>query len=131
MSSPPDGRRLVSARRAVLGTASLLASCVAWATVVAGPWPRNVAWAALMLLPLLMPIRGLLRGDRRTHAWATFCVAPYFLYGLTEVIANPTVRVAAAAILFASLAWFVALIAYLRFSRPVAAAPADHGSPGG
>jgi uncharacterized membrane protein len=45
-------------------------------------------------------------------------VAPYFVYGVTEVIASPAVRGAAAAILFASLAWFVALVAYLRLSRP-------------
>jgi uncharacterized membrane protein len=118
------GDRRVVARRAVLGTAALLVCCVAWATLVASPWPRSLAWTAVMLVPVLMPLGGLLRGDRRTHAWATFCVAPYFLYGLTEVIANPSVRAAAAAILFASLAWFVALIAYLRYSRPPVAAPA-------
>jgi uncharacterized membrane protein len=59
-----------------------------------------------------------LRGDRRTHAWATLCVAPYFVYGVTETVANPAVRVAAAAILFASFAHFVALVAYLRATRP-------------
>ncbi|RPI15602.1 MAG: DUF2069 domain-containing protein [Lysobacterales bacterium] len=129
MSLPAAGR-LVAAHRAVLGTAAVLACCVAWATLVASPWPRSLAWTALMLVPVLMPLGGLLRGDRRTHAWATFCVAPYFLYGLTEVIANPSVRAAAAAILFASLAWFVALIAYLRFSRPLVAAPAVQDAPG-
>ena len=33
------------------------------------------------------------------------------------MIANPAVRGAAAAILFASFAWFVTLVAYLRLSR--------------
>lgn len=130
MSSSAAGDRRVVAHRAVLGTAALLACCVAWATLVAGPWPRSLAWTGVLLVPVVLPLRGLLRGDRRTHAWATFCVAPYFLYGLTEVIANPSVRAAAAAILFASLAWFVALIAYLRFSRPVDAASAVQDAPG-
>lgn len=129
MSAAAAVDRRVVAHRAVLGTAALLACCVAWATLVASPWPRSLAWTGLLLVPVLLPIGGLLRGDRRTHAWATFCVAPYFLYGLTEVIANPSVRAAAAAILFASLAWFVALIAYLRLSRPLAAAPAVQDSP--
>jgi len=79
--------------------------------------------AATLLLPLLLPVRGLLRGDRRTHAWATMCVAPCFLYGVTETVANPSLRGVAAAILFASLAHFVALVAYLRVTRPQAAGP--------
>jgi len=72
---------------------------------------------------------GLVRGRRRTFAWATLCVAPYLVYGITEVIANPMVRGAAAAILFASLAWFVTLVGYLRLSRsgagPAQSTPAD------
>jgi uncharacterized membrane protein len=72
---------------------------------------------------------GLFRGRRRTFAWATLCVMPYFVYGVTEAIANPLVRGAAGAILFASLAWFVTLVAYLRLSRsgagPAQPTPAD------
>ena len=71
----------------------------------------------MILLPLAAPLPGLLRGRPRTYAWATLCVAPYFIYGVTEVVANPAVRGAAAAILFASLGWFVALVWFLRLSR--------------
>jgi uncharacterized membrane protein len=70
-----------------------------------------------MLLPLLLPLPGILRGTPRTFAWATLCVAPYFVYGLTEVVANPALRVAAGAILFASLAWFASLVYGLRVTR--------------
>jgi len=105
-------------RRWVLLTAAALAACVAATTLAAGRWPVSLGWAAVALLPVLLPLPGLLRGDRRTHAWATLCVAPYFIYGVTEVVANPAVRMPAAAILFASLAWFVALVHYLRLSRP-------------
>jgi uncharacterized membrane protein len=105
-------------RRWVLLTAAALAACVAATTLAAGRWPVSLGWAAVALLPVLLPLPGLLRGDRRTHAWATLCVAPYFIYGVTEVVANPAVRMPAAAILFASLAWFIALVHYLRLSRP-------------
>ena len=110
-------RALSRARGLAVAAAAVLAACVAAATLRSAPWPANLAWTAALLVPVLLPLPGLLRGQRRTYAWATLCVAPYFIYGITEVIANPGVRAAAGAILFASLAWFVALVAYLRRSR--------------
>jgi len=110
-------RRLRRARAVALATAAVLAACVAAASLRSAPWPANLGWTTVLLLPLAAPIPGIVRGIRRTYAWATLCVAPYFTYGITEVIANPAVRGAAAAILFASFAWFVTLVAYLRLSR--------------
>jgi uncharacterized membrane protein len=112
-----------TARRAALATAGLLAACVV-AAAWPGAWPSGLVLTALLLVPVLLPLPGLIAGRRRTCAWATLCVTPYFVYGLTELIANPAVRLPAAAILFASLAWFVALVACLRLSRP---APAQGG----
>jgi uncharacterized membrane protein len=91
---------------------------VAGSTLSGSPWPGNALWTAAMLVPVLITLPGLLRGRRRTHAWATLCVAPYFIYGVTEVVANPAARLPAALILFASLAWFVALVRFLRLTRP-------------
>jgi len=110
-------RRLRLARHAALGAAAVLAACVAWAALRSAPWPANLGWTIVMLLPVAAPIPGIIRGVPRTYAWATLCIAPYFIYGITEVIANPAVRGAAAAVLFAGLAWFVALVWYLRLSR--------------
>jgi uncharacterized membrane protein len=109
--------RLRRARAVALANAGVLAACVAAASLRSAPWPANLGWTIALLLPLAAPIPGIVRGIRRTYAWATLCVAPYFIYGITEVIANPAVRGAAAAILFASFAWFVTLVAYLRLSR--------------
>ena len=106
------------ARRQALLAAALLGACVVAAALATFAWPASLARLAILLLPLLLPLRGLVRGQRRTFAWATLCVTPYFIYGLTEVIANPAVRVAAGAVLFASLAWFVSLVNYLRVTRP-------------
>jgi uncharacterized membrane protein len=112
----PD--RLRTARRLTLGGMLLLGACVLATALRGGSWPGNLLWTAVLLVPLLLPLPGLLRGDRRTCAWATLCVAPYFVYGLTEVVANPAARGAAAAMLFASLAWFMSLVYCLRVSRP-------------
>lgn len=106
------------ARRAVLATWVALGVTIAAAVVLASGSTASAVVTAALFVPWLMPIRGLFRGDRRTHAWATLCVAPYFVYGLTETIANPAVRVAAGLMLAASLAHFVALVAFLRVTRP-------------
>jgi len=109
--------QLVRARRCTLATTAVLAACVAVAALRSAPWPSNLVWTVALLMPVAAPLPGLVRGQRRTYAWATLCVAPYFIYGVTEVVANPAVRAAAGAILFASLAWFVMLVRYLRLSR--------------
>ena len=119
-SAVPD--RLRRARALALACAAILAACVAAATLRSAGWPANLLWTLLMLVPVAAPLPGLWRGRRRTYAWATLCIAPYLIYGLTEVVANPAVRGAAGAILFASLAWFAALVLYLRLSRAPAGA---------
>lgn len=128
MSGPPAAPGVNRAHRWVLATWLLLGACVATAAARSSAWPGSVALALAMLVPLLLPVPGLLRSHRRTHAWATLCVVPYFIYGLTEVIANPAVRGTAGAILFASLAQFVALVSFLRLTRAGAGAQRVAGS---
>ena len=111
--------------RLTVAGALLLAACVTAAALRESSWPASLAWLAVLLIPVLLPLPGLWRRNRRTCAWATLCVAPYFAYGTTEVIANPAVRVEASAILFASLAWFVSLIYCLRVTRPAEAGRQD------
>jgi uncharacterized membrane protein len=106
------------ARRWALVTLAMIGVAIGVAATLDASWPGGALLAAALVLPLLLPLKGLLRGDRRTYAWATLCIAPCFVYGITEVIANSAVRAIAAAILFTSLAHFVALVAYLRVTRP-------------
>ena len=79
----------------------------------------RAALAVMLVTPLLLPLRGLIRGNRRTYAWATLCVIPYFILGVTEAIANPPQRAWAAGCLSVALALFVLLILYLRLTRDV------------
>jgi uncharacterized membrane protein len=103
-----------------------LGCCVALVAVVTAwqmtpiPTTRGALRALLLLLPALAPAIGLWRGSRYTYRWATLCVMPYFVVGLTEVVANPAARAWSAALLGVSLGWFVSLIAFLRVTKTVA-----------
>lgn len=107
-------------RRAARLTTGILVALiflvVAW-QLSTGIDAARIGLAVLLSVPLLLPMKGLVRGDRRTHAWATLCVIPYFILGVTEAIANPAQRAWAAACLTLALTLFVALIAYLRRTR--------------
>ena len=110
---------MAETKRAVRWTTSVLATLIA--VVIAWQLSKELSVARLAIaivlsVPLLLPVAGLLRGNRRTHAWATLCVIPYFILGVTEAIANPSQRLWAAACLSLALALFVLLIAYLRLT---------------
>ncbi len=78
---------------------------------------------ALGVLPWASLAPGLWRGERRRHVWATLLVAPYLCYGIMEVLANPGARRYAGGLILITGALFVALVGFLRVSRPRAPAP--------
>jgi uncharacterized membrane protein len=116
------------ARRGVVAAMAGLAMLVTAAAVWSTPWPASLGAAVAWLIPLLLPLRGVIAGSRRAYAWATLCVTPYVVAGMTETIANPALRPLAAAIVLAGLAWFATLVRYLRVTRrdEVPAAPQAH-----
>lgn len=109
------GERLRTSTLLLIGL--LIALVLAW-NLRADISLSQVVLALALTLPLWAPLRGLLRRDRRTYAWATLCVIPYFVLGLTEAVANPQRRGWAAACLLLALLLFVTLIGYLRVTRP-------------
>lgn len=72
---------------------------------------------AFLVVPALLPLRGLWRRERRVFAWATLCLSPHFIFGFTELIANPDLRALAVAMLLVSVGLTGALVAYLRLTR--------------
>lgn len=47
-------------------------------------WPRPLL-LMLVVLPLALPLRGLLHGRPRSHLWAAFLSLPYALHGGAEL----------------------------------------------
>lgn len=95
----------------------LIAVVVAW-QFSNGLSPERLLAAAVLTCPLWAPLRGLLRRTRTTYAWATLCVIPYFILGVTEAIANPDRRIWAGLCLTIAFGLFIALILYLRVTNP-------------
>ncbi|MCE3285994.1 MAG: putative rane protein [Steroidobacteraceae bacterium] len=115
-------QRAERARAVALVLLATLALDVVLVLLQAAARPVTLALTMLFLLvPLLLPLSGLVRRRRRTYAWATLCLTPHFVYALTELIASPALRLHAGAMLVLSLALMVALVAYLRLTRPQAA----------
>ena len=107
----------ITRRAAHLAWLALAAASVVAAAV---PWTgsNSLLLALVLLAPLALPLRGYARRDRRTYGWATLCVMPAFVYGITESVANPVARGAAGWVLAACLVAFFALVAHLRATRP-------------
>jgi len=99
----------------------LLATLAVVSLLAAYRGERSAVTLGLLVLflvaPLAIAVPGMLARNRRTFAWATLCVTPHFVYALTEIVANPSIRVLAASILVLGLALVVALVAYLRLTR--------------
>lgn len=98
---------------------ALIAVVVLWHTAGQRSMSHILLGLALTL-PLWAPLPGLIARKRRTYAWATLCVVPYFVLGVTEAVANPAARMWAGLCLSVALVLFVGLIGYLRVTREVA-----------
>jgi uncharacterized membrane protein len=88
------------------------ASLLAW-TLVGYPWLLCV----IAVVPLLLPLNGLVRGKRYTYAWATLFAIPYLAFAMTELLVNPQARWVAGVSLLLVFAWFCTMILFLRASR--------------
>ncbi|MDH3947872.1 MAG: DUF2069 domain-containing protein [Gammaproteobacteria bacterium] len=68
----------------------------------------------LLLLPLLFPLRGILKGNPYTHAWSSFLILLYFIHGIVEAYANPQVRMWALIEVLFSVTFYTGAVLYAR-----------------
>jgi uncharacterized membrane protein len=65
---------------AICSLVALISLCVAWETFLA-PLRLGGSWLMLKTLPLLIPLFGILRGNRYTYQWSSMFVLLYFTEG--------------------------------------------------
>jgi uncharacterized membrane protein len=95
--------------------------------ILLGAWiaylspPQNEALIAplllLLVLPLVVPLRGLLHGRRYTAAWVSLLSLFYFALGVAQIPDPAPVRWLASACTVLSLLLFVSTVAYVRLTR--------------
>ena len=73
-------------------------------------------WVILVfiILPLLFPMRGLLKEKPYTYAWTSFIILLYFIHGVVEAWANEPQRIFAFIEIFLSVQVYIGAIYYAR-----------------
>jgi len=71
-------------------------------------------WGLLLVVPLLFPLHGLIKGKPYTHAWSSFLVLGYFTHGVVEAWSNDTVRLWASLEIVSSVVTYSGVILYAR-----------------
>ena len=94
------------------GTLTLLTAWYSW-LAPATLFPTALVLIAL-LVPLLLPLRGLLHGHKYTFAWSCFLALLYFTHGVMEAYSDDLTRpLGLLEVMFSSL-WFLSAMAYIR-----------------
>ena len=70
-----------------------------------------------LLLPLMFPLVGMIRGKIYTHAWMTMLILFYFIHGVGEAWTTPEDRVYAIAEIILSMIVYIGSIAYVKLSK--------------
>ena len=96
---------------------ALILLCLAWELWLA-PLRPGGSWMALKALPLLFPVRGVLRGRIYTFQWALLLIPAYFAEGVVRAWSdrNPVASLAWIEMALAA-AFFVSAISYVRMTR--------------
>jgi uncharacterized membrane protein len=96
----------------------LIALCLAWETVLA-PLRPGGSWLMLKAVPLLVPLFGILRGERYTYQWASMFVLFYLTEGVVRAWSDPWPSSAiAVAEALLSASFFIAAIFFARLTAP-------------
>jgi uncharacterized membrane protein len=70
--------------------------------------------ALAAVCPLLLPLRGLLKGSLRSMTWAGYLVMLYLMVGITEAWTNPAQRIPALAQTFLVAIFMGSLLVFSR-----------------
>lgn len=72
---------------AVASLTLLITLCVAWELILA-PLRPGGSWLVLKVVPLLFPLRGVLKRDLYTMQWASMLILIYFAEGIVRATSD-------------------------------------------
>lgn len=94
---------------------ALLAWMIIWYFFLPMTAEYSVTFKILFyILPLLLPLPGIMQGKPYTHAWASFIVLLYFLHSITVIYAEPTQMLYAIIELVLAISMFVGCSSFAR-----------------
>lgn len=99
---------------AIISLIALIALCVAWELMLA-PLRPGGSWMVLKVLPLLLPLRGILKRNLYTMQWSSMLILLYFMEGIVRATSDKGLSVMLGWIEVAlACVFFLCAILYLR-----------------
>lgn len=99
-----------------VGYGGTLLSFVAWATLlpnINADGGFTIPWYAALVLPLLLPLPGVIKGSDYTIAGSSMLCIFYLAFAMMEAIAGSSIGLITALL---SALWFVASMFFVRFT---------------
>ena len=128
MSPTPTTALAASLPPVVVWTRAIAVGSIAGLIVLGLTWelwlaPTGSGWLALKVVPLFIPLAGLLRNRLYTYRWVTLFVWPYFIEGVVRAVSDrgPGATLALVEIAL-TLALFGACVLHVRWRLGQAAA---------
>ncbi len=102
---------------ALIGYFGIMAFLMLWIIKISPPQvPKSIA-LAIGLLPLLIPLRGMLHGRVYTHSWVGFLALPYFAFGVDAAIHRTEKPWLGIVLIVLSAIWFFASAYYAKYKK--------------
>lgn len=99
---------------------ALIFLCLAWESILA-PFKPSGSFLILKTLPLLLPLFGILKGQRYTYQWASMFILLYFTEGVVRAWSDTGISAKLAMIeVVLSLVFFACTIFYAKLTRQLA-----------
>ena len=94
----------------------LFALIMLWNTVISPPEKLPVALALIITVtPLLLPLRGFIKGNLKSCSWMAYLSMPYFIHGSIEAYARTERLLPSLEVLF-SLMLFLGCTLFVRYA---------------
>ena len=101
---------------ALSGYLGLFALIMLWNTVISPPEKLPVALALIITVtPLLLPLRGFIKGNLKSCSWMAYLSMPYFIHGSIEAYARTERLLPSLEVLF-SLMLFLGCTLFVRYA---------------